>query len=307
MSARRRTSRAALHRRSRTASASSRTTPPGRPRHRFRSTRTARRPASGYLQNQGEARWFKVPILPNGRVDITLSQLPADYDLIVFSDIGAAYDALTAGATSTTGPSLALTDLAKQDASAPGDAFNTSQYNPSAWDPTNWNPTLNTAGFSPSQWSPSQWCAVAVERLAVGTVAVVALPVVAVAVESVPVEPVAVVALAVVTLAVEPLAMERLVPERPEDLHERPDREPARGLGRDGAGRLRASPSTPGTTRASCMSASRARTARSIHPMRSRWRSRARAAPASASLTRPAAPSRRRAASARSSSRTATG
>jgi hypothetical protein len=113
--------------------------------------------ASGYLQNQGEARWFKVPILPNGRVDITLSQLPADYDLIVFSDIGAAYDALTAGATSTTGPSLALTDLAKQDASAPGDAFNTSQYNPSAWDPTNWNPTLNTAGFSPSQWSPSQW------------------------------------------------------------------------------------------------------------------------------------------------------
>ncbi len=113
--------------------------------------------ASGYLQNQGEGRWFKVPILPNGRVDITLSQLPADYDLIVFSDIGAAYDALIAGATSTAGPSLALTDLAKQDASAPGDAFNTSQYNPSAWDPTNWNPTLNTAGFSPSQWSPSQW------------------------------------------------------------------------------------------------------------------------------------------------------
>jgi len=113
--------------------------------------------ASGYLQDQGEARWFKVPILPNGRVDITLSQLPADYDLIVFSDIAAAYAALTAGATSTTGPSLALTDLAKQDASAPGDAFNTSQYNASAWDPTNWNPTLNTAGFSASQWSPSQW------------------------------------------------------------------------------------------------------------------------------------------------------
>jgi choice-of-anchor C domain-containing protein len=113
--------------------------------------------ASGYLQNQGEARWFKVPILPNGRVDITLSQLPADYDLIVFSDIGAAYAALTAGATSTTGPSLALTDLAKQDASAPGSAFNTSQYNPSAWDPTNWNPTLNTTGLNSSQWSPSQW------------------------------------------------------------------------------------------------------------------------------------------------------
>jgi Bacterial Ig-like domain (group 3) len=112
--------------------------------------------ATGYLQNQGEARWFKVPILPNGRIDISLTNLPADYDLIAFSDIGAAYSSLMGGASSSTGPSLALNDLAKQDASAPSDAFNTSQYNVSAWDPTNWNPTLNTA-FSPSQWSPSQW------------------------------------------------------------------------------------------------------------------------------------------------------
>ncbi|MFI5042274.1 MAG: hypothetical protein ACHQNA_10580, partial [Acidimicrobiales bacterium] len=113
--------------------------------------------ATGYLDTQGEARWFKVPILPNGRLDLALTQLPADYDLVIFSDIEAAYTALTAGTGSVTGPSLAVTDLAKQDASAPGDAFNTSQYNPSAWDPTNWNPALNTAGFSPSQWSPSQW------------------------------------------------------------------------------------------------------------------------------------------------------
>ena len=56
---------------------------------------------TGYLQNQGEARWFKVPILPNSRVEVTLSNLPADYDLVMFSDVQAAYDDLTARVSSS--------------------------------------------------------------------------------------------------------------------------------------------------------------------------------------------------------------
>ena len=113
---------------------------------------------TGYLGSLGEGRWFKVPILPNGRVDVTLSNLPQDYDLIVFKDIQQSYDELVGGADpSTGGPNLSLDDLARQGASAPTDAFNTSLYNPNSWDPTNWDPTLNSSVFSPSQWSPSQW------------------------------------------------------------------------------------------------------------------------------------------------------
>ena len=114
---------------------------------------------AGYLRDQGQARWFKVPIVPNSRVDLRLSGLPGDYDMVVFGDIAAAYDELVGGAgyVPSAGPNLALDDLNRQGANAPADVFNTSQYNPSAWDPTNWDPTLNTANFSPSQWSPSQW------------------------------------------------------------------------------------------------------------------------------------------------------
>ncbi len=116
---------------------------------------------TSYLQTQGEARWFKLPILPNGKVDISLLNLPADYDLVVFGDIQAAYDALAAGATAPGGggPGLSQDDLTKQAAGASGDGFNTTQFNPSSWDATNWDPTLDSAGFSASQWSASQWSA----------------------------------------------------------------------------------------------------------------------------------------------------
>jgi hypothetical protein len=114
---------------------------------------------TGFLRSSGQARWFKVPILANSRVDVRLSGLPADYDMVVFSDIQAAYERMVGGADydEEAGPNLALDDLARQGAETPTDVFNTSQYNPSTWDAENWDPTLNTAGFSPSEWSPSEW------------------------------------------------------------------------------------------------------------------------------------------------------
>ena len=105
------------------------------------------------MRAAGQARWFKVPILPNSRVDVSLSNLPADYDLIVFSDIQQAYKRLVgANVDPPVGPNLAIDDLQRAGAETPDDVFNTSQYDPSTWDPTNWDPTLNKAVFSPSQW-----------------------------------------------------------------------------------------------------------------------------------------------------------
>ena len=99
-----------------------------------------------------------MPILPNSRVKVSLSNLPADYDLVVFSDIQQAYERLVGtNVDPSVGPNLAITDLNRAGAETQTDVFNTSQYDPSSWDPTNWKPDLNSSVFSPSEWSPSEW------------------------------------------------------------------------------------------------------------------------------------------------------
>jgi CSLREA domain-containing protein len=119
---------------------------------------------TGHLRSSGQARWFKVPIDPNSRLDVRLTGLPADYDLVVFKDIDKKYKELTGTAPSPeAGPNLALNDLNRDGANAPVDLFNTSQYNRSAWDPTNWKPDLNanvfTPQFSPTEYSPTEYSA----------------------------------------------------------------------------------------------------------------------------------------------------
>ena len=118
---------------------------------------------TGHLRSSGQSRWFKVPIDPSSRLDVRLTNLPGDYDLTVFKDIGKKYEELLGGAPPAQGPNLAIDDLNKQGADTPFDVFNTSQYNRSAWDPTNWKPDLNanvfTPQFSPSEYSPSEYSA----------------------------------------------------------------------------------------------------------------------------------------------------
>ena len=115
-----------------------------------------------FLRSSGQGRWFKVPVDANSRLTVTLKNLPADYDLVVFKDIQAKYDELTTGRAQP-GPNLAIDDLNRQGAETPVDAFNTSQYNPSSWDPTNWKPDLNanvfTPQFSPTEYSPTEYSA----------------------------------------------------------------------------------------------------------------------------------------------------
>jgi CSLREA domain-containing protein len=110
--------------------------------------------SQNFLRSSGQGRWFKVPVVANSRLDVRVSGLPADYDLVVFKDIQAKYDELVSGAAEQ--PNLAVDDLNRQGAETPVDLFNTSQYNPSSWDPTNWDPTLNADVFSP-QYSPTEY------------------------------------------------------------------------------------------------------------------------------------------------------
>jgi hypothetical protein len=67
----------------------------------------------GNLMEPGEARWFKFPVVPGENVSVDLTNLPADYDVALYGDIGAAFDQLGSGQD--------LTQLAAQSsAGAPG-------------------------------------------------------------------------------------------------------------------------------------------------------------------------------------------
>ena len=43
--------------------------------------------ATQSIDQQGEALWYKFPVSPDEQVQVSLSNLPADYDISVFSDI----------------------------------------------------------------------------------------------------------------------------------------------------------------------------------------------------------------------------
>ncbi|NYD40785.1 hypothetical protein [Nocardioides panaciterrulae] len=51
----------------------------------------------GTLAEPGEARWFRFPVVPGQHVSVDLGHLPADYDVALYGDIGAAFQSLTGG------------------------------------------------------------------------------------------------------------------------------------------------------------------------------------------------------------------
>ena len=96
---------------------------------------------TGYIEASDKSRWYRFPIAPNGKVDISLSgpnggALPANYDLVLSSDIKAKY-------LSQTGKPATLGSLTDQAAETPNDAINSSQFSTSALEPTTIDPSLN--------------------------------------------------------------------------------------------------------------------------------------------------------------------
>ncbi len=51
--------------------------------------------ASGAVDLSGQSRWYKIPVTPGGTVQVNLSNVPADYDLALFSDISQAEQSLS--------------------------------------------------------------------------------------------------------------------------------------------------------------------------------------------------------------------
>ncbi len=94
-----------------------------------------------------ESRWYKFQIQPGSRVVATLTGLPANYDLVLFKDIGKAYTSLTSPA-----------DLSLLDAQFADDAFSPAQFSPAQFSPAQFSPAaFSPAQFSPAQFSPAQF------------------------------------------------------------------------------------------------------------------------------------------------------
>ncbi|MEP7181312.1 MAG: choice-of-anchor Q domain-containing protein [Betaproteobacteria bacterium] len=106
--------------------------------------------AQDYIDAPGKARWYRFSVQPGQRVQVSLSGLPADYDLAVFKDIAQAFLSQFNPATAST------RDLVKLTAEYAPSVFSPSVFSPSVFSPDAYSPSVfSPSVFSPSVFSPS--------------------------------------------------------------------------------------------------------------------------------------------------------
>ena len=118
---------------------------------------------TGRVMSQGEARWYRVPISPDGQVQASLTGLPADYDLLLFKDLARAY----ATSSAATPADLAQLDAdlagSGQKVAPTGQRFSPTgqRFSDAAFSPTGqrFSPTgqrfSGDLGFAGSTWTPT--------------------------------------------------------------------------------------------------------------------------------------------------------
>jgi CSLREA domain-containing protein len=106
--------------------------------------------ANQYLDKQGQVRWYKFKVQPNSKVIVTLTNLPANYDLTLYKDIGQAF-----ASAATTTDLLHLGAEFAADAFAP-DTYSPDTYSPDTYSPDTYSPDTYSADiFSPNSASPA--------------------------------------------------------------------------------------------------------------------------------------------------------
>ncbi len=106
--------------------------------------------ASGFVDLPGRARWYKFAVQPDARVQVTLSGLPADYDLVIFGDIAQAFEELADGDPSD------VPGLDRLGAEFAPSVLETAGISPFAFSPSEISPfAFSPFAFSPFAFSPS--------------------------------------------------------------------------------------------------------------------------------------------------------
>ncbi len=103
--------------------------------------------SSGYIDAPGGTRWYKFAVQPGGTARVSLTDLPADYDLALFKDISTTFATLQS-----------IPDLNRLSAEFAPSVFSPSVFSPSVFSPSVFSPEA----FAPSVFSPSVFSPVGV-------------------------------------------------------------------------------------------------------------------------------------------------
>ena len=100
--------------------------------------------AQGFIDKLGRSRWYKFTVKPGSRLVVTLTDLPANYDLTLYKDITSAFTSLSS-----------TQDLARLGAEFAPDAFSPDAFSPDAFSPDAFSPdAFSPDAFSPDAFSP---------------------------------------------------------------------------------------------------------------------------------------------------------
>jgi len=109
------------------------------------------------LSRPGEARWYKVKVAPGSQIEVTLTKLPANFDVVIYSDIRQAYDQLT-GVFDDINSSDADKLLALLGAEFAPEAYSPEAYSPEAYSPEAYAPeAYSPEAYSPEAYSPEAY------------------------------------------------------------------------------------------------------------------------------------------------------
>ncbi len=113
---------------------------------------------NGFLDSEGNARWFKFSIVPGARATVDLSSLPDDFDLLVYKDIKQVYEADLDGPLDLTQTSAEFAPSAYAPSAYAPSAYAPSAYAPSAYAPSAYAPSAYApSAYAPSAYAPSAY------------------------------------------------------------------------------------------------------------------------------------------------------
>jgi hypothetical protein len=110
-----------------------------------------------HLYRQGQSAWFKFKVQPGGKVIVTLTGLPANYDLTLYKDVSAYAAALSTPKALVQAGADFAPDAFSPDAFSP-DAFSPDAFSPDAFSPDAFSPdAFSPDAFSPDAFSPDAY------------------------------------------------------------------------------------------------------------------------------------------------------
>lgn len=118
-----------------------------------------------FISTPSQARWFRFPVAPNSTVLVELTDLPANYDLVLFRDIAQTFEALTTPDD--------LDDLVELNAEFAPEMYSPEMYSPEMYSPELYSPEMylpevylpenfsaeiySSAAFAPEMYSPEMY------------------------------------------------------------------------------------------------------------------------------------------------------